>query len=104
MVKSRSQEPKLFRLLENTVWNPYGVNNSRNAAAIVAARMSENSSGDVFADYKTACKEYGLLPDEQKKDIEDFLARTCKISDVLVEGFLFRRYAEFLSDDAAIDR
>jgi len=67
------EEPKLFRLLENTVWNPYGVNNSRNAAAIVAARISQNSNGNKFADYKISCKEYGLLPDDQQKDIEDFL-------------------------------
>jgi hypothetical protein len=66
-------DPKQFRLLENTVWNPYGVCNSRNAAAIVAARMTGNTNGNKFSDYKAACKEYGLLPDDQKKDVEDFL-------------------------------
>ena len=67
------EDYKMFRLLENTMWNQYNMNNCWNAAAIVAVRMSDNSNGNKFNDYQASCKEYGLLPDEQKKDIQDFL-------------------------------
>ena len=66
--------PQQFRLLENTVWNPYGIYNARNAAAIQAARVRTNSSGDKFADFKAACKELPVLPDDQQKAIQQFLA------------------------------
>jgi hypothetical protein len=56
----------------------YGVNNARNAAAILAVRMADNSSGDAFADYKASCKEFGLLPQDQQKDIEVFLSPKVK--------------------------
>jgi hypothetical protein len=70
---------KLFRLLENTVWNNYGVYNARNAAAILAVRMADNSGGDKLSDYKASCKEFGLLPQDQQQDIENFLSG--KLSD-----------------------
>ena len=40
--------------------------------------MADNSSGNVFNDYKAACKEFGLLNDDQKQDIEEFLTGKSK--------------------------
>ena len=36
--------------------------------------------------------------------LHNFFTRTGEIPDVLIEGFLFRWYAELLADDAAVYR
>jgi hypothetical protein len=68
-------DPFSFNKLQQAVsWPTANVGVDRLIAAFFAVELSTNSTKDSFAYYKSACKEFHHLPEDQQKAIEDFLS------------------------------
>jgi hypothetical protein len=71
----RANDPPLFDKAQQAIaWPSAEVGKDRLRAAFFAVELSQNSGNDAFGYYKAACKEFGLMPGDQQKDIENFLA------------------------------
>jgi hypothetical protein len=71
----KASDPRLFDKLQQALaWPSANVGVDRLRAAFFAVQMSENSGNDAFGCYKSACNEFAALPQDQQKDIENFLS------------------------------
>jgi hypothetical protein len=75
--KLKAEEPIAFDKLQQGIDWPSAqgrIGGPRLKAAFVAVRFSENGGSATFSNYVGICKDYGLLPQDQQKDIERLLA------------------------------